>query len=251
MIADNALSIHEPPCSVRLRALRHCVVSRTGGSPFAGDNAMGNRIKVNRGDRYGQLTVVEEATRQCQAGRYRRQFHCRCVCGNSATVTLTHLRSGHTMSCGCFGRSGRNNRTHGRTGTQAYRAWADMLQRCHNPKRPAYQNYGARGITVCQRWRDSFAAFLADMGEPPTPTHSIDRVDNDGNYETPNCRWATKTEQSRNSRHNVLLTFEGATACVSEWAERLAMNPAVLYDRVRAGWSVEEVLTTPVKGTHE
>ena len=121
-----------------------------------------------------------------------------------------------------------HNATHGCTGTPTYRAWQDMIQRCYNPRRTRYPMYGGRGITVCQRWRESFEAFLKDMGTSPSPRHSIDRIDNNGNYEPGNLRWATAKEQSRNQRRNRVLTYQGETLCIAEWAERLGVAYATL-----------------------
>jgi len=122
-----------------------------------------------------------------------------------------------------------------------------MIQRCYNHQRKNYDRYGGRGITVCKRWREAFAAFLEDMGEPPTQQHSIDRINNDGNYEPGNCRWATALEQSRNSHHNVTLSYNGETMCISEWAEKLNMAYSALYFRIAGGWSVERAFSQPVR----
>ncbi|MGY8988455.1 MAG: hypothetical protein ACKVG7_07840, partial [Flavobacteriales bacterium] len=111
-----------------------------------------------------------------------------------------------------------------------------------------YDGYGGRGISVCDRWRDSFENFLADMGERPSNEHSIDRKDNDGNYEPDNCRWATKKEQGRNRRSNRILTFNNKTQTLIEWSEELGISSAVIRQRIKAsGWSIEEALTTPAR----
>jgi hypothetical protein len=127
--------------------------------------------------------------------------------------------------------------------------WKAMMQRCFDEAFPLYRYYGGRGIIVCERWRgpDGFASFLADMGPKPSPTYSLDRhPDQNGNYEPGNCRWATKREQARNRRDNVLLTLNGVTCCLMEWAEKLGVKYITLASRVRAGWSAERTLTTPV-----
>lgn len=174
---------------------------------------------------------------------------CECKCGNMTTVSLSNLRSGHATSCGCVQRqAGKSNRTHGLSGTKTYRAWQDMIQRCTNKMRPRYATYGARGITVCQRWRDSFEAFLADMGEAPSRVHSIDREDNNGDYEPSNCRWSKTKEQARNTTRNRLLTFRGETKCIAEWSELLCISYATLYYRITHGWTVSEALTIPPGG---
>ncbi len=138
----------------------------------------------------------------------------------------------------------------GRKGPE-YRTWMAMRRRCHSPNDTYYADYGGRGITVCERW-NSFANFLADIGPKPSPKHTIDRIDNDGNYEPGNCRWATPAEQARNTRKNRILAYGGMTMCVSEWAERLSIRPNLIHDRLKLGWTTEAALTTPTaaKGEH-
>ncbi len=210
--------------------------------------ARGNKpIYGKPGDRHGHLIIVKEVERHRQSsGVIRRRFLCRCDCGRQSVVQLPNLRTGHTTSCGCVQKAaGRGNAKHRLTGTRIYRIWTGMIQRCCNPRVKRYDCYGGRGITVCQRWRDSFEAFLEDMGEPPTEKHSIDRVDNDGNYEKSNCRWATNKVQSRNSRHNVMLTINRETMCVSAWADRMQIKPKMIYDRLATGWQAPDAVMVP------
>lgn len=121
-----------------------------------------------------------------------------------------------------------------------------MLQRCFNPDAPEYRNYGARDITVCERWRNSFEAFYSDIGPRPTKNHSIERINNSGDYSPENCRWATQKEQSRNKRNNRFLTYKGETLSMVEWAERLGMSYSVLNNRMFYNWPIERALTEPV-----
>lgn len=119
-----------------------------------------------------------------------------------------------------------------------------MLNRCRNPRTPGYERYGGRGITVCDEWSD-LAHFLADMGPRPSPTHSVDRIDNDGNYEPGNCRWASKSEQQRNRSNNRLLTHNGEVRCVTEWAEVRGLTTGIIMSRLLLGWSIADTLDTP------
>jgi hypothetical protein len=137
---------------------------------------------------------------------------------------------------------------HGGSYTPEYRAWVRMIQRCENSNGPEFPGYGGRGIRVCARWRDSFEAFREDMGPKPSAGHSLDRFpDQNGDYEPGNCRWATNKQQSRNTRSNRLLTFNGETHCLAEWAAVTGVNSMALRSRLRKGWAVERALTTPVK----
>lgn len=127
---------------------------------------------------------------------------CRCSCGKEKAIAGYSLTRGDTNSCGCKAPLwiGEANRTHGMTNTSLFSTWSAMLQRCYYPKHVGYKNYGERGISVCDRWKNSFEAFANDMGQKPGPDFTLDRINNDGNYEPGNCRWATKLEQAQNCR---------------------------------------------------
>jgi hypothetical protein len=123
--------------------------------------------------------------------------------------------------------------------------WRNMNSRCLDPTFPNYDNYGGRGITVCEEWINSFESFFHHIGARPTPNHTLDRINNDLGYFPGNVRWATRTEQARNKRNNRLLTWNGETLPIPVWAERTGLNEALLWTRVRARWSDEKTLTTP------
>jgi hypothetical protein len=120
-----------------------------------------------------------------------------------------------------------------------------MIARCYKPNTRHFHNYGGRGIRVCESWLNSFEAFLADMGPRPSSRHTVDRIDGDGHYEPANCRWATPTEQGRNTRQNVVLNIDGESLCVSAWAERVGVSQQLIKDRLRLGWVAKEAVFTP------
>jgi hypothetical protein len=202
--------------------------------------------QIEIGQQYGRLVVIAPA----MLVKRHSFWLCACACGNTKAVRQDSLRNGITASCGCLARERTRARTrkHGMAGHNRppeYDAWAHMIRRCYTPTTKAFEHYGGRGITVCQRWRDSFEAFLADMGPRPSAKHSLDRINNDGNYEPSNCRWATTDEQARNTRRNVKVTFRGETKTVAEWGRALGFPREVLRRRIAVGWPVELALTLP------
>jgi hypothetical protein len=139
---------------------------------------------------------------------------------------------------------GRTAKAHGLTGSDTYHCWEAMISRCCNPKHRSYHRYGAVGVSVCERWRESFSAFLEDMGQRPSRAFSLDRFPNrSGNYEPGNVRWATASEQNRNKDSARLLTLNGVTKCAAQWSDDLGISREALYNRLRRGWSVERALT--------
>jgi len=216
---------------------------------------------------FGRLKVIGPAPSHVGSGpkkkKHMRSF-CRCKCGNETIVWNTCLRSGHTGSCGC-----QKIRTkHGHCGhasskaTPEYNTWKAIRERCYNPNRKGWGNYGGRGIKVCARWRDSFPAFLQDAGPKPTG-QTIERIDNDGHYSCghceecvangwlKNCRWATYTEQARNKRTSRIFSIHGVTGCVTALALHFGIPEDVARGRLRSGWCPEDIFTRPVqKKTH-
>jgi len=157
------------------------------------------KIEVKTGDKYGRLTIIKEVKNLNI--KNVRFFLCSCECGNEKVIILNSLRSGDTKSCGCYRKEIVTERsiTHGLWKQPLYNTWVNMKQRCYNPNFRDYINWGARGIKVCDRWINSFSNFLEDMGDRPDGK-SLDRINNDGDYEPSNCRWATSKEQINNQR---------------------------------------------------
>lgn len=211
--------------------------------------------KIYPGRRFGKLTVIAECEAPDSSGRktksYEKFYFCQCECGEATVGQITKLNTGEKRSCGCLlgETTAQRNLTHGANArgrrSKAYNTWAHVLQRCRNPKNVSYPDYGGRGIKVCDRWADSFENFLADMGEPPSPEHSIDRIDYNGNYEPGNCRWEVKIVQMNNKRSNRRITFGGRTQTLAEWAREKSLLPDTISNRIKAGWSVESAVNTP------
>lgn len=172
---------------------------------------------------------------------------CRCECGTIRVVSGSNLRMGSSRNCGCV-RSEKieeRNTTHGRSETRLYKIWCGVKERTTNPKNPAYKWYGGRGVSMCTEWQD-FSTFQkwADCNGYG-PQLSLDRINNNGNYEPNNCRWATPIQQSNNTRKNNLLTYNGETHTVSEWARLTGIGRSTISNRInRDGWSTAKALTT-------
>jgi hypothetical protein len=213
------------------------------------------------GMRFTRLVVTERAP---SAGN-QVYWRCLCDCGETRLVKTQHLRGGDTKSCGCLkkdrqralsvaGVAARKARAkpkperkhrHGMSGSRSYKIWSCMRARCENPNHNHYSYYGGRGIAVCEQWKN-FEGFLADMGEAPSGM-TIERVDNDRGYEPGNCRWASRADQNRNTRRNRLLTYDGASLTISEWARRIGINEQTIASRIDdSGWTVADALTRPV-----
>lgn len=188
-------------------------------------------IKHLPGSVYGLLTVKGKGPR---AGTRI----CVCKCGQERVVLIENLSAGRSRSCGSCGR-----KTHAESDHPEYQAWKSLKQRCLNPKNPAFKDYGGRGISVDPRWEASFQAFLNDVGKKPFKAAQLDRIDNDKGYEPGNCRWVTASQNLSNRRNSVLLTYEGETHTVAEWARRLGIKDLTIRGRLRGGKSVEEALS--------
>lgn len=205
-----------------------------------------SRIKDLTGVAFGKLTVVAHAGTD---RRGRSLWHCLCECGGEKVVKAENLARGRTQSCGCMAQAQREqaaqSQAHAYSRSQwprEYKAWEGMIRRCTDPAWPQFADYGGRGLTVCSAWLMSFASFARDMGRAPVGG-TIDRIDNTRGYMPENCRWASRKEQANNRRNNRLLTHNGRTMNVSQWAEHLGWKRNTLTNRLRNGWSVERTLT--------
>lgn len=205
------------------------------------------KLKDLEGQKFGRLTVIGFVGIENK----RTLWFCKCRCGNIKKVDAGSLKKGEIVSCGCFSKEATKERstTHGHTkngqSSMTFATWQGMLNRCQNPNFSKFKDYGGRGITVCERWQ-KFENFLTDMGERPHGK-TLDRKDNDKGYFKENCRWADWFEQANNRRNNVLLTHNGKTQSVIQWAKEMGISQKRIYCRISSGWSVEKALTTPPK----
>lgn len=196
---------------------------------------MASSVQDLTGRRFGRLLVIRKTICDPKGnGRRLTAWECACDCGRSTTLQPAKLLSGHTRSCGCLHRD--TIRTHGHAKTPEYKVWHSMIDRCTNPLAGNWHRYGGRGIRVCQRWTDSVAHFIEDVGRRPGPGYSIDRIDVDGHYEPGNVRWATAKEQQRNRRNTTFVRFRGETVSLAEVAEALSIDRNVLRNRIGRGW---------------
>lgn len=200
------------------------------------------------GERYGRLVALRREVLSVR-GRRQGRWRCRCDCGAETVVVTQALRNGNTRSCGCLDRDAKAQRAwrHGMAKTPTYSSWCAMHTRCTNARVPSYGRYGGRGISICDRWQgpNGFEHFLDDMGERPSLSHSLERIDNNGHYEPGNCRWATPREQANNCRRNILITYQGRTQTLAQWARETGLSYDALKRRLRLGWSPEDILGLP------
>jgi hypothetical protein len=191
------------------------------------------------GQRFGRLMVLEQTAERRQG---KVVWRCLCNCGQESLVATDKLRGGTTRSCGCLKREDARARmtTHGHTAGGArsseFGTWCSMRRRCQDPAVERYPRYGGRGITVCDRWDKSFEAFFADMGPRPSPEHSIERYENDGNYEPGNCGWELRPVQQRNREDRRTFAYNGEQLLLSEIARGTGINLQTLWKRINSGW---------------
>lgn len=199
------------------------------------------------GRKIGRWTVVSRAENDPKG---QSRWNCKCDCGTERDVPGVTLRGDRTHSCGCLkteltiARSTKHGHSSSTTISPTYHSWVGMTQRCSNPKHKDYDRYGGRGITVCEKWR-TFSGFLEDMGEKPEGS-SIERAENDLNYDKDNCKWATVSEQANNKSNNRVVEFDGESLTVAQWAIKTGINNNTILDRLNRGWDVKNVLTKEV-----
>lgn len=212
---------------------------------------MGRTLIDLSGRRFGMWTVLEVHWKYLSPTKRVAFWKCRCDCGTERLVWGEALKKG-AKSCGCArfvgprrpvkSLVGAARVSHGRTGTPEHFAWIEMIARCENTKKRLYKNYGGRGIVVCDRWRHSFVNFLSDMGERPSPQHSLDRIDNDGNYEPGNCRWADVETQQNNRRDCVKITCRGKIMTLTQWARASGRSTGTIKYRLSKGRTAEDAI---------
>lgn len=212
------------------------------------------KIQVN--DIFGRWTVksdyiTKHIGKNMHPMRYRE---CRCECGNEKVVSELSLKNGSSLSCGCFNKemSRIANTLHGETlngkPTTEYTAWQAMNNRCRNPNNPRFNDYGGRGITICDQWRE-FSNFLADMGPKPTPKHQLDRIRNEEGYGPDNCRWATPAEQMVNRRNTRFVETDNGPVPLANLAKQSGIPANTLRARILKGWDLSRALSQPVGNT--
>lgn len=196
------------------------------------------------GQKFGLWTAIRHTGSMPYGGR---AYLCRCECGTERVVSATSLRKGSTTNCGCAAVASlvRRSRKHGLYGSPIYMAWCRMKERCYYQKHPYYGYYGGKGIKVCSRWLDDPQAFYDDMASTWRKGLTLDRIDSSKDYSPDNCRWASRSTQSRNRSTTVMLTLNDETRSLPEWAERLGLPASTLRNRYYNGWSHNAILTTP------
>lgn len=203
------------------------------------------RIEYLAGTIMGTATFLNELT-----PKNGRRAIFRCKCGNIFEAMLSKVVAGRAKGCGCGNvkHGQRRGVKNGIKTASEYMAWVAISSRCYNTLGPDYMNYGGRGISVCDRWFNSFDHFLSDMGKRPSAKHSLDRIDVNGDYEPSNCRWATSAEQAKNKRNNIFLTYKSETKLLMDFAHEYGISWQTLYMRIFSlKWSTEKSLETNVR----
>ncbi|KKM88688.1 hypothetical protein LCGC14_1256200 [marine sediment metagenome] len=194
--------------------------------------------KLTTGNKFGNLTVIEfVGSRNVNRGHY---WKVRCDCGKKKEIIASSLIRGITISCGCI------NIKHGHAKkgnvSPTYRSWCGMKHRCNAPRGKSWENYGGRGIKVCEQWL-KFENFLEDMGEKPEGL-TLERIDNNGNYEPANCKWIPLREQAGNKRVSVFVNYKDTRRTIAEWSRVLQINVNTLRSRLKSGWAIKKAFAT-------
>lgn len=199
------------------------------------------------GRKFNMLTVIREDGKDKNG---RIMWLCKCDCGNYHRTSSKYLLNGDSTSCGCrrteiLKKQSELTATHRMTGTRIHGIWLGMKHRCENPKNSSYKNYGGRGIKVCAEWQTFINFYNWSITNGYAEDLTIDRINNDGNYEPSNCRWIDRKSQSNNTRKNHYLTYKGQTKSMSEWADIIGINYSTLRARINNyNWTVERALET-------
>lgn len=253
-----------------MRAMWHCKCDCGNERDILGSNLMrgltkscgclhneelGNRRIIDlTGKRFGRLVVIGRADNKGKETYWK----CKCDCGSIKEINGNRLRNGRTKSCGCLKRNikfdssvqNNSNLTHGKSKTRLYRIYQKMKRRCYRPEEKYYENYGGRGIDICDEWREDFQAFYDwAMENGYSDDLSIDRRDNDKGYSPDNCKWSTAKEQANNTRSTIFITYKGNRKPVSEWSKIIGIRQDTLSNRKRKGWSDEKCIETPLNRT--
>lgn len=189
------------------------------------------------GQKFGKLTAIKISGRTKSGNSI---WLCHCECGGVSNSNISHLRNGHTKSCGCINEN--MYKTHGMHKSSEYKTYAAMKDRCDNPNNTQYKDYGGRGITYCERWND-FASFFEDMGVRPE-NMTLDRIDNDGDYSPENCKWSSRKDQQNNRRNNVVLEYKGEMLTMKQAAVKYGIHQGTLRSRLKNGWPVDAAIET-------
>ena len=235
---NNLRSGRTTSCGCAKRQAAAKVAAGQKGKTMAERSEDGRQSNLT-GQSFGRLTAVEDLG----VIEGYRAYRCACSCGKETVVAAYRLlHEKGPRSCGCLQREAVTK--HGMEGTHVYEIWRNMRGRCYDVKDKSFPSYGGRGIAICDRWKDTFQNFYDDMGEPPSDLHTLDRRDNDGNYEPGNCRWATPEEQANNRSNSVFIEYDGRRQTLTQWAREYGVHPITLAGRLKRGWSVEDSLKT-------
>lgn len=200
------------------------------------------------GQQFGRLTVIKRLL--ISNGYNSRVVECLCNpeyggCGKTTTVDLSRLIDGAVVSCGCY-RKERATK-HGHHKVPEYKTWVNIKQRCYNEKNDQYNDYGGRGITMCDEWLESFEAFYRDMGPRPSPSHTVERTDNDKGYCKENCKWATRLDQNNNTRRNVFYAYNGTYKTLAAWCREFGLEYNAIYQKITRGGQTFEGIINDLK----